>query len=198
MPGRTRPGHRGSFEWNPQIKQEFPDCDDIIRRLIVSHQKRSRFLSRASIFWFRLFGAVEVTLGVVLPLLFLYPQTQNNTALQATVSVLISMAAALSSFWGWRDSWGIFRVQNLLLAETLSDWELNLLEIINSNATEKKMDALNKTRETVAALFAILNQEHEASFATVQSPNDIVTAINSRTQQQNRQPDTNGQAEPTP
>ncbi|MEU8711460.1 hypothetical protein [Streptomyces sp. NPDC048663] len=136
---------------------------------------------------------MEVTLGVVLPLLFLYPQTQNDTALQGTVSVLISMSAALGAFWGWRDSWGIYRVQNLLLAEALTDWELSLLEIIHSDASDKKRRALDETKATVAGLFAILNHEHEASFSTVQSPNDITTEINARIRRRNGPPDAHGQ-----
>ncbi|MFJ1967394.1 SLATT domain-containing protein [Streptomyces sp. NPDC087903] len=180
---RWTSGRSALYEWHADIGTQFPECDQIVRRLLVRHQKRSHFFARASVFWFRLFGGLEVVMGVILPLLFIYPQTQNNVGLLATVSVLVAVFAALSAFWGWRENWGTYRAQNILLAEALATWELTLIEIISSNAPDQKKQALSKTKEVVINLFAILNQEHETYFSAVQSPEDIVATINRRSAQ---------------
>ncbi|MEU6116811.1 hypothetical protein ABZ840_20025 [Streptomyces sp. NPDC047117] len=155
----------------------------------MTHHKRSRFFARASVFWYRLFGGIEVILGVMLPLLFVYPQTQNEVGLQATVSVSIAVIAALGTFWGWRDRWGTYRAQDILIAETLGDWELTLIGLIGDSdrIPDAREQALAKTKEAVAALFAVLGQEHEANFAGVQSPSDIVVAMNRQDRYRNIQ-----------
>jgi hypothetical protein len=171
-----------SYGWHEEIDARFPECSQIMRRLVILHQRRSGVLSRFSVTWFRLFGAVELVLGVTFPLLFLYPQTQNDTALLATISVLIAVAAGLSSFYGWRDNWGLYRAQHILLASVVADWELDLLQIITTDAPDAGPQALARTRQTITALFQALNQEHQAQFANVESPESIIERIADRTQ----------------
>lgn len=188
MPRLRRRNSGGApYAWHPHIEQHFPECDHVVRRLLVRYHKRSRFFARASVFWYRLFGGAEVILGMSLPLLFVYPLTKSEEELQVTVSVLIAVIAALGAFWGWRDSWGTYRAQDLLIAETLGDWELTLIGLIDDEVPDARAQALAKTKEAVAALFAALGQEHEANFAGVQSPSDIVVAMNRQDQYRNIQ-----------
>lgn len=165
--------------WHAEIGAEFPECDRIVRRFLVTHHHRSRRLARGFGFWFRLFGCVEVVLGVTFPLLFLYPQTQDNSALQATFSVVIAVCTALSTFFGWRENWGTYRGQNVFLSRVLGEWELELITIIHGSGSpgEKKSMALEVTKATLASLFDALNQEHESYFAGIGSALEIRTSL---------------------
>ncbi|MEE4545782.1 DUF4231 domain-containing protein [Streptomyces sp. V4-01] len=161
---------------------QFPECDRIVRRFLVTHHHRSRRLARGFGFWFRLFGCVEVVLGVTFPLLFLYPQTQNAVALQATFSVVIAVCTALGTFFGWRENWGTYRGQNVFLSRVLGEWELELITIIHGSQSprEKKRHALEITKATLASLFDALSQEHESYFAGVGSALEIRTSLGRR------------------
>lgn len=174
---KWRERRNAAFTWHADIATHFPECDQVMKRLLVANQKRSRFLGRTSAIWFRLFGGIEIILGVTLPLLFVYEQTSTNVGLLATVSVVIAVSAALKSFFGWQNSWGTYRSQSILLASILGDWELELIGLIYGDSANKQLDALEKTREAVAQIFSTLNQEHESFFSAIQSPEKVVEAI---------------------
>ncbi|CAL9431249.1 DUF4231 domain-containing protein [Streptomyces sp. NPDC058947] len=177
MVSRWRARRNAPFAWHSDIATHFPECDQVMKRVLVTNQKRSRFLGRSSAIWFRLVGGIEIILGVTLPLLFVYDQTSTNTGLLATVSVVVAVSAALKSFFGWQNSWGTYRSQSILLASILGEWELELIGLIYGDSANKQLDALDKTREAVKQIFSTLNQEHEAFFSAIQSPEKVVEAI---------------------
>ncbi|GGW45070.1 hypothetical protein [Streptomyces galilaeus] len=144
----------------------------------MKHRKRSRTFARASGTWYRLFGTIEVCLGVVLPLLFIYPQTVSKVWLLATVSVAISVSAALKAFWGWQEQWAIFQAQSITLAQVISEWEISMLNLALDSPATKKQEALSITGHAANKLFGILNQEHETRFHQVQPPEMVIAAIN--------------------
>ncbi|MCT9141901.1 SLATT domain-containing protein [Streptomyces violarus] len=150
-------------------------------KYLASYRKRARRFARGSIFWYRMFGAIEVILGVSLPLLFVFPGG-DNVGVLAPISVLIAVSAALRAFWGWRENWGTYKAQNILLTEILAEWELALLGIIakggdNVTSVANKQEALERTRATANAIFGILRQEHDAHFSAIQSPDQIAAAV---------------------
>ncbi|WP_159395359.1 hypothetical protein [Streptomyces albireticuli] len=167
-------------KWHESIKSHFPECDQIVYRLLSAEQRRARFYGNASVFWFRLIGGIEVILGVLLPLLFIYQETRDNTPLLATVSVSISASAALMAFFGWRQTWGTYKAQSILLTSVIGKWELTLIEIIHSDVADKNKQALTATREAVESLCSSLSQQHEFYFSSIQSPDSIINVINKR------------------
>ncbi|MEU1852103.1 SLATT domain-containing protein [Streptomyces sp. NPDC019990] len=178
-------GNRGSGEWDNRINGAFPECEAVVAKYLAEYRKRARRFARGSIFWYRMFGAIEVILGVSLPLLFIFPGGDNNRVL-APMSVLIAVSAALRAFWGWRENWGTYKAQNILLTEILTQWELALLGIIaksgdNATSVANKQEALERTRETANAIFGILRREHDAHFSVVQSPDQIAAAVSRNT-----------------
>lgn len=172
--GQREPGHI----WHRTVSSEFKECSEIVHQLLTSHHKRSGILSRASGIWFRIFGTIEICLSVVLPLLFIYQETQNKTWLLATVSVTISLSTGLKLFWGWHDGWWTYRTQRVAIRREISAWELNLLQLHFADAPDKKSKALEATRESVFRLFDILNTEHEELLRQIQPPDRVIETVN--------------------
>ncbi|MGH4029147.1 hypothetical protein ACQB60_09465 [Actinomycetota bacterium Odt1-20B] len=123
---------------------------------------------------------MEVVLGVTFPLLFVYQLTSGNEPLQATLSVLIAVSAALGQFFGWRQGSGEYRAQNILLGAVIGEWEIELIGLIVRNPADKKEQALAKTGEALRKLFEALDREHHAFFGASQTPSEILDEVNRR------------------
>ncbi|MFJ3870909.1 hypothetical protein ACIPQJ_10800 [Streptomyces sp. NPDC090082] len=166
------------YIWHQTVSDEFKECSDVVHRLLTTHYGRSHFLARTSGIWFRLFGTVEVCLSVVLPLLFIYQETQTKTWLLATVSVAISLSTSLKLFWGWHEGWWTYRAQKVAIRREISEWELSLLDLHFSAAPDRESKALEVTRESVSRLFDILNTEHEELLRQINPPERVIDAVN--------------------
>ncbi|MFI7470653.1 hypothetical protein [Nonomuraea sp. NPDC049646] len=164
--------------WDEEIDKNFPECGQIIARLLVHHQKRSRWLAKYSTVWFRLFGGIEIVLGVTLPLLFIYPQTQDNTPLLASVSVIVAVSSALSAFFAWSPNRGVYTGQEVAVSSILSEWELSMMELLLvASEPDVKKRALDVTREAVRELFEALTQEHQSIFTAAKTPDEIIAEV---------------------
>lgn len=166
------------YIWHQTVSDEFQECSEIVHRLLTAHHNRSNFLARTSGLWFRFFGTIEVCLSVVLPLLFIYQETQTKTWLLATISVAISLSTGLKLFWGWHETWWTYRAQKVAIRREISAWELGLLELHFSNAADKASKALEVTKESVSRLFDILNTEHEELLRQVNPPERVIESVN--------------------
>lgn len=172
-------GQRGPVHiWHQTVTDEFQECAEVVHRLLTTHHKRSNFLARTSGVWFRIFGTIEVCLSVILPLLFIYQETRDRTWLLATVSVTISLSTGLKMFWGWHEGWWTYRSQKVAIRREISAWELSLLELHFSDASDKETKALEITKESVYRLFDILNAEHVELLRQVQPPERVIETVN--------------------
>ncbi|MFH9724461.1 hypothetical protein ACH4M4_16055 [Streptomyces sp. NPDC017254] len=171
-------GREPVYIWHQTVTDEFKECSEVVHRLLTTHHSRSNFLARASGIWFRVFGTVEICLSVVLPLLFIYQETQTKTWLLATVSVTISLSTALKLFWGWHEGWWTYRAQRVAIRREISEWELSLLELHFSAEPEKDARALEVTKESVSRLFDILNTEHEELLRQINPPERVIESVN--------------------
>lgn len=165
-----------SFSWPATIDEKFPECADLMRKKLVLHRRRYRRLSIFYVFWYRTFGVVEVVLGVGLTTLFVFPETQENTPLLASVSVLIAICAALRSFYGWESSWQLYRSQEVALAELVTRWEIALIRIASQPdiGTDEKLRALECTESTLLEAMDVLSHEQITFFNAVLPPEKVV------------------------
>ncbi|MEU6725861.1 hypothetical protein ABZ917_19335 [Nonomuraea wenchangensis] len=125
-----------------------------------------------------MFGGIEIVLGVTLPLLFIYPQTQDNTPLLASVSVIVAVSSALSAFFAWSSNRGVYTGQEVAVGSILSEWELSMIELLLvSSEPDVKKRALDVTREAVRELFEALTQEHQSIFMAAKTPDEIIAEV---------------------
>ncbi|MGA5762888.1 hypothetical protein [Nonomuraea bangladeshensis] len=115
---------------------------------------------------------------MTLPLLFVFPETETNTPLIASVSVVVAVSAALSTFFSWGNNRGTYRGQDIAIGLVVVEWELSMMELLpNASDQESKRRALEVTREAVRDLFEALQQEHDSIFSVIQSPDEIIDEI---------------------
>jgi hypothetical protein len=153
-------------DWNEEISRNFPSCSKIVRSALLGHTKRYRKHALTYFFWFRFMGCAEITLSLLLPILALQatdPLNQSaplisvngipNNLLVAIVSILVALVTSLKNFFRWQENWQLFSTQRLAVTTLVSEWEFEMIKIIEDEVEEEANRSKNARALAITGLF---------------------------------------------
>jgi len=121
---------------------------------------------------FRVSGFLLLVLSISLPfLIWIAPDESSRASVASTLSWLIALVAAASSFFNWQRVWQGYTQTQLTLQFLLTEWELKTAEARSAKTDEEGVtilrEALNKI---VAEVTEAVSQETAQYFEGVHVP----------------------------
>ncbi|OZV74977.1 hypothetical protein CA850_29410 [Micromonospora echinospora] len=176
MLGVSRKALQRSYQWSPEITDSFPAGAELIDKFLTLRRRRYRRLASLHVVWFKVIGAIEIVLSITLPLLFVVPIMRDeraNYVFLAVVSVVVAIAAGLRNFYSWDTNWRLYRSQEFILAGMVAQWEVAMLQILQSGSPDAQRAALDETASVLAELTELFDHENSTLFNAVVPPESV-------------------------